>query len=71
MSDTGPGIPEDVVERVFDSFFTTKGKGEGTGLGLSICRGIIRKHGGMIEIDSQPGVGTVLSVYLQQAQNRR
>ena len=70
VSDTGPGIPEDVVERVFDSFFTTKGKGEGTGLGLSISRGIIKKHGGMIEIHSQPGVGTTLSVYLEQAQNR-
>ena len=67
MSDTGPGIPEDVVDRVFESFFTTKDNGEGTGLGLSISRGIINKHGGMIEIHSQPGVGTTLSVYLEQA----
>ena len=71
VSDTGPGIPEDVVDKVFESFFTTKGKGEGTGLGLSISRGIIKKHGGIIEIHSQPGVGTTLSVYLAQAQNRR
>ncbi len=67
VSDTGPGIPEDVVDRVFESFFTTKDNGKGTGLGLSISRGIINKHGGMIEIHSQPGVGTTLSVYLEQA----
>ncbi len=69
VSDTGTGIPEDVVERVFDSFFTTKERGEGTGLGLSISRGIITEHEGMIEIDSQPGVGTTFSVYLKQEKN--
>ena len=68
VSDTGPGMPEDVVERVFDSFFTTKGT-EGTGLGLSISRGIISEHDGLIEVDSEVGVGTTFSVYLRQAKN--
>ena len=68
VSDTGPGIPEDAMERVFDSFFTTKGK-EGTGLGLSISRGIINEHAGMIELESEVGVGTTFSVYLRRSEN--
>ena len=51
ISDDGPGIPEDVVPRVFEPFFSTKSEGEGTGLGLSICLGIVKEHGGNITVD--------------------
>ena len=62
VSDTGPGIPEEILEKVFDPFFTTK-KG-GTGLGLSICYTIVRAHGGEIELRSRPGEGTTVLVSL-------
>ena len=68
VSDTGPGIPEKVSERVFDSFFTTNGR-EGNGLGLSILRGIISEHEGMMELSSELGVGSTFSVYLRQAED--
>jgi len=60
-------MPEDVVERVFDSFFTTKDAGKETGLGLSISRGIVNEQDGIIEIDSEPGAGTTFSAYFKQA----
>lgn len=62
VTDTGPGIPEEALEKVFDPFFTTK-KG-GTGLGLSICYTIVKAHGGEIEIRSRPGEGTTVLVSL-------
>jgi signal transduction histidine kinase/HAMP domain-containing protein len=55
IQDTGPGIPAEVLPRIFGPFFTTKPKGEGTGLGLSICARIIEKHGGTMRVDSEPG----------------
>jgi signal transduction histidine kinase len=56
ITDSGPGIPADVIESVFDPFFTTKAPGEGTGLGLNISHNIItQKHGGEISVESQPG----------------
>mgnify|MGYP000029441693 CR=1 FL=1 len=63
ITDTGPGIPPEVLPRIFEPFFTTKPKGEGTGLGLDICRRIVEKHRGHITVDSQPG-RTTFTVYL-------
>ncbi|HEX7505564.1 MAG TPA: ATP-binding protein [Polyangia bacterium] len=62
VSDDGPGIPKDVLPRIFDPFFTTKDVGEGSGLGLSIVHGIIDRHGGHIDVESQPGKGTKFSI---------
>lgn len=62
VSDTGKGIPEANLDRIFDPFFTTKPVGKGTGLGLSICYGIIEKLGGKIEVESAVEKGTTFSV---------
>lgn len=68
VTDTGPGIPADVLPRVFEPFFTTKPAGQGTGLGLAICRDIIREHGGEILAESSPGTGTTFTVWLPGAE---
>ncbi|HUU80217.1 MAG TPA: ATP-binding protein, partial [Acidobacteriota bacterium] len=64
IKDTGVGIPMENLDKVFEPFFSTKPVGRGTGLGLSICFGIIEAHGGRIEVESQPGEGTKVSVLL-------
>ncbi len=64
VSDTGGGIPAQVLERMFDPFFTTKGVGEGTGLGLSLVHGIVADLGGAIDIKTQPGAGTTFDIWL-------
>ena len=64
VADDGPGIDPDSLPRLFDPFFTTKPVGEGTGLGLSISHGIVTGHGGKIEVQSTPGVGTRFRVLL-------
>ena len=67
IADTGAGIRKEHLEKIFDPFFTTKPVGKGTGLGLSISYGIIKKHGGRIEVESEPGVGTTFKVILPEA----
>ena len=65
--DNGMGMPEEIAERAFDPFFTTKPVGEGTGLGLAITHGIVASHRGGVYIDSKPGAGTTVSIYLPKA----
>jgi PAS domain S-box-containing protein len=67
VSDTGPGVPAAVLDRIFEPFYTTKPMGEGTGLELSISDGIVREHGGQIRVDSRPGAGATFSVELPLA----
>jgi signal transduction histidine kinase len=67
IEDRGHGIEPDALPRIFDPFFTTKGVGEGTGLGLSVSYGIVRDHGGTIDVTSEPGVGTCFTVRLPLA----
>jgi signal transduction histidine kinase len=63
VDDTGKGIPEDVLPKIFDPFFSTKEVGKGTGLGLSVSYKIVQQHGGRIDVESTPGVGTRFTVW--------
>lgn len=62
ISDSGPGIPDHVIDKIFDPYFSTKEKG--SGLGLSICHSIITKHDGLIDVESTQGEGTTFTIYL-------
>ena len=64
IQDSGMGIPKDIIDQIFEPFFSTKGPGKGTGLGLSVVYGVIRQHDGWISVYTEPGEGTVFKVYL-------
>ena len=66
LKDTGIGIPEEIRDKIFDAFFTTKHKVKGVGLGLSVCYGIIKDHGGDIRVKSKAGKGSTFSIILPQ-----
>ncbi len=67
VSDTGEGIPADLLEHIFEPFFTTKAEGEGSGLGLSMVFGFVRRAGGYVLVDSVPGSGTTVSMFLPRS----
>lgn len=70
VSDTGHGIPQDLLGSVFEPYFTTKGVGEGTGMGLALTHGIVESYGGQITVESELGKGTVFSIYLPITKKR-
>jgi PAS domain S-box-containing protein len=63
IGDSGHGMTRDVLDHIFEPYFTTKKKGEGTGLGLSVVHGIVQNHGGMITVSSEPGNGAMFDVF--------
>jgi CheY-like chemotaxis protein len=67
VSDTGSGMPADVIEKAFEPFFTTKPIGQGTGLGLSMIYGFAKQSGGHVRLDSKVGIGTTVTLYLRRA----
>ena len=66
VSDTGSGIPPELLSRIYDPFFTTKAAGKGTGLGLSVIYGVVQEHHGVIECESEPTKGTTFTLKLPQ-----
>ena len=69
--DDGEGMSADQVARIFEPFYTTRSVGDGTGLGLPVAHGIVQRHGGQIKVQSKPGVGTVIHVYLPQVNSQQ
>jgi CheY-like chemotaxis protein len=68
VQDDGPGIPPEVLDRIFEPFFSTKPTGKGTGMGLATVHGIVHEHGGHLLVESQPGMGTRIGVLLPRCE---
>jgi CheY-like chemotaxis protein len=68
ISDTGSGMSQETLDRVFEPYFTTKRPGEGTGMGLAVVHGIVTGHGGTIDVHSKPGIGTQIDILLPRTQ---
>ncbi len=64
ITDTGPGIPANLLPKIYDFFVTTKAPGKGTGMGLAVCKEIVKQHGGTIHITSREGQGTTVNLVL-------
>lgn len=65
VEDTGGGVAEEILDKIFDPYFTTKPASQGTGLGLAVVHGIVSRHGGRIEMENRPGAGVVISIFLR------